>query len=299
MKLLRECIVVAGKVQGGHVLGKTRDRNYVPHLKIVRDVINGVEVAYIHDTRTNYIEGMNANGVGIINAALLVSEDEAAAQKYWGRNDKKKGSSNDGPRILRALGQGTLQKCIKSLIGYDTGIKGHTLVGSPKSLYSIEMTSKSNPVVQRLDPSTGFDVRTNHGHDHPEAGYTADGFPEDYLSSKIRKANAEVALASVEEPDEVMPSLAKQQFEPDSNMNMLRKTEKMRSSSQVLMDLENQQLTLYVIPGECKYLGLEDNLPSELDPQIDVRVIDYVDPTMQESRRVQLRKIVKRCLNDL
>ena len=38
--------------------------------------MDGVEVAYIHDLDTGYLEGMNAAGLGMVNAALLVGKDE-------------------------------------------------------------------------------------------------------------------------------------------------------------------------------------------------------------------------------
>ena len=118
------------------------------------------------------------------------------------------------------------------------GIKGHTFAGNDKSMYSIEMTSKHNPIVKKLDPETGFDVRTNHGEDHENAGYTPKGFPEDYVSSKVRKAAAAAAIADVEDYKELMPSIATQQFEPESNYNTMRKVDGdagMRTSSQVMI----------------------------------------------------------------
>ena len=59
---LRECIVVAGKASGANVLGKTRDRNYSPNIKFVREIIDGVEVVYMYDEDTYYMEGMNEEG---------------------------------------------------------------------------------------------------------------------------------------------------------------------------------------------------------------------------------------------
>ena len=277
-KLLRECIIIGGQAAGGHVLGKARDRNYAPHLEIIRDLTSsGVEVVYIHDKDTNYLEGMNSEGIGIINAALLVSEDEAAAKKFWNKS-KKKGTSNDGPRIARALTFPKLSQVIKSLVGYDTGLKGHTFVGNSKSLYSIEMTSKHNPIVKKLDPSTGFDVRTNHGEDHKGAGYTPTGFPDDYVSSKVRKASAAAAIADIDNPDELMPAIATQQFEPGSNYNTMRKVDKeagMRTSSHVLMNLDNLELMCYLLPGECTFEGIVDKTPDDYEPVIKIKVKEY------------------------
>ncbi len=268
MKLIRECIVVGGKASGGHVLGKTRDRNYSPRLQIIRDVTpEGLEIVYIHDLDTDYAEGMNSEGIGIVNAALLVGEDEMAV--------KGKIASDDGPRMFNALQQTTLRDAIQSLVSWKDGIKGHTLVGSPKSLYSIELTSKNNPVVKRINTKTGFDVRTNHGETHKDAGYTPDRKPDDYLSSKIRKATAEMELAGLDDHNEMMPAIAKQNFDKGSNYNMMRTTDNMRSTNQVMMHLDNLEFSCYLFPEECKFKGIVDKTPEGYDPKIKIRVHEY------------------------
>jgi len=275
-RLIRECIIIGGEDASGHVLGKTRDRNYRPNLEVVRDLTeDGIEVVYIHDLDTNYLEGMNSEGIGIVNAALLVSEDEAAADKFWSRR-KKKGNSNDGPRIAKALTYPRLSQAIKSIVGWDNGLKGHTIVGSPKALYSVEMTSKHNPIVKKLNPGTGFDVRTNHGEGHPNAGYTPTGFPEDYVSSKVRKASAATAIANIDNYEELMPAIASQQFDKNSNYNTMRKVDDgMRSSSQVMMHLDKLELLCYLIPGECTFNGVVDKTPDDYEPRIKINVKEY------------------------
>lgn len=266
-KIIEECIVVGGVASGGHVLGKNRDRNYSPRLEIIRDIMDGVEVAYIHDLDTGYLEGMNAAGLGMVNAALLVGKDE--------KEVKGKIQSDDGPRMMNALKYTKLSDMIKSLISHMDGIKGHTIVGSPKSMYSIEMTSETNPVVKKLNPATGFDVRANHGEEHPDAGYTPQRQPDDYMSSKIRKATAQVQLANVEDHEKVMPALAQQHFEPDSNFNMLRATNNMKTTNQVLMHLDKKEMIVYIVPGQCRYQGMIDKCPEGYDHAIKIRVMEY------------------------
>ena len=267
---LEECIVVAGEASGGHILVKSRDRNYKSRIRIVRDMTpSGAEVVYFEDLDTGYLEGMNSHGIGVVNAALLVGEDESLV--------KGKVQSDDGPRMRHALEQSTLQDAIKSLIGHMDGIKGHTFVGNSTSIYSIEMTSKHNPIINKLDPQTGYDVRTNHGHEHTGAGYAPERKPDDYLSSKIRKAQAEVELADVSDFEEIAPALAQQPFEPDSNYNMLRRTPKMVTNSQVAMHLPNQEMIFYYFPDDCDFLGIEDNTPADHSPQIGVSVVQRPD----------------------
>jgi len=271
-KIIEECIVVGGLASGGHVLGKNRDRNYSPRLRIVRDILDGVEVAYIHDLDTGYLEGMNSAGLGMVNAALLVGKDE--------KEVKGKIQSDDGPRMMNALKYTKLSDMIKALISHMDGIKGHTLVASPQSMYSIEMTSLTNPVVKKLNPKTGFDVRANHGEDHADAGYTPTRQPEDYMSSKIRKATAQVQLANVDDYEKVMPALAQQHFEPKSNFNMLRSTDNMKTTNQVMMHLDKKEMIVYIVPGQCRYQGLVDNCPEGHEHAITVRVLEYPEGTI-------------------
>ena len=169
-----------------------------------------------------------------------------------------------------------LSQAIKSIVGWDDGLKGHTIVGSPTALYSVEMTSKHNPIVKKLNPETGFDVRTNHGEEHPNAGYTPHGFPEDYVSSKVRKAAAATAIANIEDYEELMPAIASQQFDKNSNYNTMRKVDDgMRSSSQVMMHLDKLELLCYLIPGECTFSGVVDKTPEDYEPKIKINVKEY------------------------
>ena len=269
---LEECIIVAGETEGKNVLAKLRDRNYHARVKIVRDLCDDgeTEVVYFEDLDTGYAEGMNSHGLGVVNAALAVGEDENEV--------KGKVRSEDGPRMVHALKSATtIDDAVKSLVGYKGGIKGHTFVGNPTGVYSIEMSSEHTPVINKLDPTTGFDVRTNHGRDHDGAGYTPDRRPKDYMSSKIRKAQAEVELAGVEDFEQVAPALAKQHFDPSSNDNMLRRVPKeagMVTVSQVAMHLPNREMVFYYFPNECDFEGVEDRTPEDYEPKINVRVVE-------------------------
>ena len=74
--LLRECVITHTVLNDKVLLAKNRDRAYNPTISIVRDLIDGVEVAYILDKDTDWSEGMNSYGIGILNSALMVTADE-------------------------------------------------------------------------------------------------------------------------------------------------------------------------------------------------------------------------------
>ena len=269
-KQIQECIIAGGQLHGksDFALVKSRDRNYHAKVNVVRELLDDdLEIVYMRDIDTGYTEGMNSQGIGIINSALLVGEDEKAV--------KGKKKSHDGDVMRKALTYGNLSDVIKCLTSFKGGIRGHTFVGSPKALYSLEMTSKHNPIIKKLDPKTGFDVRTNHGVEHPNAGYSPDRKPDDYLGSKIRKATAEVELNGIGDWEDLAPALAKQPFEGESNYNMLRRTENMRTTSQVAMNLDKKAFTLYIFPNECSYDGLDDRTPDGYEPKIKFKVYKW------------------------
>ena len=71
-----ECIAIAKKFGNDIVLGKNRDRNYNPNLKVVRELDGyGTEVCYVIDEDTDWSEGMNSYGIGLVNSALFVKRD--------------------------------------------------------------------------------------------------------------------------------------------------------------------------------------------------------------------------------
>ncbi len=276
-KRIDECIIVSGEIDGDHVLAKSRDRNYHARVEIIRDLLDdGTEVVYFEDLDTGYAEGMNSHGLGVINSALSIADDEKAKDKTKG-----KVASDDGPRMINALQYQDIDEAIKALVGFKGGIKGHTFVGNPTSLYSIEMSSEHTPVITPLDPKTGFDVRTNHGIEHDGAGYSPDRRPDDYMSSKIRKAQAEVELSNIADFEDIAPALAQQQFDRESNNNMLRRTEPdagMVTTSQVAMHLPKKEFIFYYFPEECDFEGIVDKTPEDYEPQIKIKVIETPDP---------------------
>jgi hypothetical protein len=64
------CIIVSKEINDKFVLAKNRDRAYKPTLEVVHTLLDGVEVAYLHDVTTDWSEGINEFGIGAVNSAL-------------------------------------------------------------------------------------------------------------------------------------------------------------------------------------------------------------------------------------
>ena len=266
---MNECITVAKMFNGDMVLGKNRDRNYRPRLKVVRDRTSyGIEMLYVIDVDTDWTEGMNELGVGVVNSALFVKRDE----KDYAKKKKHKAPSKDGIRVREALGKGTFPETVRSLGTYHGGIKGHTTVGNGKKLVTIENTSRTKPVVKIKDLDKEPIVRSNHGIAHPEQGYQ-DG--NDKLSSELRLINGLNVTHFTKKWKQLFPNFYRHRQDKGPKYDLVRAQNKLWTSSQLVMNLNKREMILYLVPGQVKYVGIENNLPKGYKPKIKINIVKY------------------------
>ena len=74
--LIKECTIAAVRLDNGVVLAKNRDRGYKANVEVIHELIDDVEILYWRDVDTDWSEGMNEYGIGIVNSSLMVSQDE-------------------------------------------------------------------------------------------------------------------------------------------------------------------------------------------------------------------------------
>jgi len=267
-KPIKECIIVAKKVNDTVILAKNRDRAYKPELEIVHEIVDGVEIAYLRDTTTDWSEGINEFGIGILNTALMVGFDEIEKKIV-----KKAGKpTKDGVRIRRALTSRTLKQAVESAAL--SGVKGHSFVADSMRMVSMETTSMHKPKLDVRDITQNDYVRTNHGFHYYDAGYTKG---DDYKSSKIRKLGAEKAIEDAQSGVDILNALKKQMYDKNSNLNMRRDTEKMVTSSQLMLNLKERTLQLDYFKSKVeKFHGVRTILPNDYEPKIKI-VVNAVD----------------------
>ena len=276
---IEECIAVASLFGNDMVLGKNRDRNYNPNLKVVRELTGyGVELCYVVDQDTDWTEGMNSHGIGLVNSALFVKRDE----KDFDKSKKKKAMSKDGARIREALSKTTLHDVVKSLVSYHGGIKGHTLVGDGKKFVIIENTSRVKPVVKIKDLSKEPIVRTNHGIEHTEQGYQRG---PDKLSSELRLMNALNVLHQTPHYKELFPAFYNHKQDKGPKYDLVRAQNKLWTSSQLIMNLNKREMILYLIPGAVKFLGIENRLPNDYESKLSFIVKEYEHAPQEKYRQ--------------
>jgi hypothetical protein len=267
---LSECIIVSKEVGDKFILAKNRDRAYNPSLEIVHTIIDGVEVAYLHDLVTDWSEGLNEKGIGVVNSALLVGHDEAEHKIV-----KKGGKPGpDGDKMRNIIKQPTLKQALKATITYKgksgLSLKGHTFISSPKHMISVETTSKHKPDIKLQNTESPI-VRTNHGHMFTDAGYTNG---EKYLSSKMRKLSAEKSVDNVNDWTEIAQAMRKEYFPKRPALNMKRDTKEMSTSSQTVMNLTDRILQITYFKDKVnEFKGINNQLPKGYQPKIKIEII--------------------------
>lgn len=63
------CVIIYYK-QNNNILIKNRDTKHMPNIQIIHEIINNIEIVYMHDILTDWIEGINEYGFSIINSSL-------------------------------------------------------------------------------------------------------------------------------------------------------------------------------------------------------------------------------------
>ena len=256
------CVIIATKLNDKWVLGKNRDRNYKPTIKFSKYSKHGIEIRRFEDKNTLWTEGINSNGVCIINSALMVIEDEI--------EKKQVGISKNSGAVKSALAQKDLLKITTELVKND--IFGHTFITDGDELYIIETARKLPPDTDFSNPEEvanakpieqtmkwykyeGDDkylVRANHGSIFNELGYPID--IDSGKSSRKREHNVmnnfeKIKPKSIEDIFEVLSYTGSK----DPNYNPLRERSKgttLYTTAQYIFEPESK--SIYFKPLDCE-----------------------------------------------
>ena len=277
---LNECVVAGVRLQDGVVLAKNRDRGYKANVEIIHELINGTEVMYWRDVDTDWCEGMNEYGLGMVSSSLMVNQDEKEGLRVINGkkvpDDKhKKIVTNEGNKIRQALSHTNLKDMVKSVVngknkkGKNVGLRGQTLVSDGVNLYALEIT-KDSKVVKRVSDDDSVTVRTNHGIYDKEAGYNKGRKKE---SSHSRMNLAKKNLADVQVPSDVLDIL-KKKYVSDPFLNPYRTKSPwlMHTTGQILLDLKNLRVVVRMDNDEGVFRGIVNNLPIGYNSKIRVVV---------------------------
>ena len=260
---INECTSVGICIQDKILLAKNRDRAYYPKIKIVRDIINGLEVAYMYDEDTDYSEGLNEAHIGIVNTTLQGKKDEKEVKN----NRRHKKLCADGTKIRKALGYSDVKKVVQCLDLFDRGLGGHTTVAYPEGFIAIEKLKFGKPKISKYDKS-GVIVRTNHGIKYPDQGYQ---FGIDRESSLSRAFHATREAREAKDAGELLRRLRDHHEDLPGYLEPYRTNYKVWTSSQILLDVTDLKMK-FVVDENADFIGIEDRLPNGYKPKIEIEI---------------------------
>ena len=141
------------------------------------------------------------------------------------------------------------------------------------------MTSEHKPVIKKLDRSENH-VRTNHGYDYEDSGYTS-GLNK--KSSERRWKKAQDMLAKVKVPADVLNGLStfyggNWRDNPYRNADKVSSpTEKdiLSTTGQIMMNITDLEFTVRMDKEKSEYFGIDDRTPDSYEPKIKIKV-EYV-----------------------
>lgn len=268
----KACTISATPCDNRVVLFKNRDRNYDPDLKVYHDRYNGVEILYFQDVDTGWIEGINEFGISLVNSALMVLDDEKdrPSKKKDDYDPDDEGMENlakilardsykDGSLMLDILSSSTVEEAVQKASS-NLGVLGHNIISDGHISYGVERTLKgvlegeSGDVHVRKLRSDLTHVRTNHGVWNPSTGYQ---FGENRESSLIRRRRAQERLRSIQNVEEIGPSIYKDRLKNVNDPFNVSRSSKLYTSSHTVFDPINKKMYLYLFPDSCGYAGFE------------------------------------------
>ena len=283
---LLECVVAGVRLDDGIVLAKNRDRGYDAKMEIVHEIVDNVEMVYWHDVDTDWSEGMNEFGIGIVNSSLMVGDDEKEADKVEKKREEKANNKDksknpqhatDGAKIRQVLTQKNNRDAIKVLISTRgdgssefKGVSGESIVSDGTDIYVVEHSSVDVPIIKKLKGDRKVVVRTNHGIYHKHLGYQS-GPKEESSHSRMNLAKDHLRNAKV---DQDVLDLMKKKYKDNPFLNPYRTDNKfhMQTVGQIMMNCDTKTITVRMDDEHGKLETIESLLPKGYEPKIKIKV---------------------------
>ena len=250
------CIIVAKYFDGiGWAGAKNRDRTYTPVLDFVESEKHGIDRMMMHDQITGYKEGINSQGVSILNTSLDVGNDETEVESGQTK------TSPDGRIIALALTQPTAELAARVIVNRQ--LVGCTMIFDQDDMYLVEASNwdgkRSYKYMVKKIPHDQTVARTNHGIWLPTAGFQRQRTNRqehlDRISSETRLLLAQAVVETARQPEDLVDGMCRV-FLRDPQLNIMRTStepNKMRTTSQQLCVPKERTLYCRPISSHMKF----------------------------------------------
>jgi hypothetical protein len=298
------CVILYVNINGQKILAKHRDRVYKPNIEIVHEIVNGIEMAYIRDKKTGWIEGLNENGCGIVNSTLNMNESKNHQQRSFKLAQKKN-------KIYNSLKHSDKKSFLGTLLEKENTnylLEGNTLFVFDDNVFHIENNLQNNFVIKKIINNS---VYSNHGINLPNEGFTKG---KKGLSSFLRKRIVEEELEKIKDInkcdielyDEISNVLNKNysnidpRFHPyrdkKNTLKRLKGIDKNQlfiiTTGQLFLNITNKELVYYKDTNNSEKVKYINKLPRNYVAKI--RIIIKETEKNKTPRKIFTQKYIKK-----
>lgn len=286
------CVIVYAKINGKTFLAKNRDRAYKPKVIIIHELIDGIEIAYMVDLVSGWIEGINEYGIAMVNSSLkttfnketiklkkLISKDPY----YFVMHNNK---SDNFYRLLQEKDiDADLEKCLKDANKCKDIAEGHTLLCSNDDCFHIEYvhgTPKKTSILIDELKDVKLAVFSNHGVKTDEGYQSGIKGLSSYLRRQITEENLKNnKIASGKDLIKFMNTYYEdldprfQSYRDETTTKKILKRDfktLISTASQTLFNVSDKIFDYYTDTNNQKFLGYYNILPKNYEPKITVNV---------------------------
>jgi hypothetical protein len=301
------CVILFTKINGKTILAKNRDRTYKPNIELIHEIVNGIELAYISDKKTGWVEGMNENGCGIVNSTLNMNESKHVKKM------KKTVLKTKKNKIFNALCQEKNDKIFYNLIKQKNGtnnndiLEGHTLVTINNQIFHIENNVYNDFVIKKVNKPV---VYTNHGINLKSEGFTQG---KKGLSSFLRRKLVETELKCNKDVDlyddfvENVMNVNYTNVDPRfhsyrdkkltlKNNNINKNQVFINTTGQLILNMTDKEFVYYTDVNNSENINYINKLPSNYVPKIRV-IIKETEKRVQVKKKAFTRKYLNNLYN--
>jgi hypothetical protein len=262
-------------IDGKQILAKNRDRTYKPQIDIIHEIVNGIEIVYYRDRQTGWIEGMNENGLGVINSTLSIS-DSKQPNKIKSKALKRK--KNIIYKIL--TDKNSCKEFYDIIKSADENyiLEGNTIIFCNDKILHVENNRNNNVKIEDINKTTVFTnhgIITNEGYIHGIKG----------LSSFLRKKIVETELETnkISSIDELVKAMNKNYTNIDPRLhpyrdcgftlkmvNGLENKPNISTTGQIVLNMTDKELIYYKDHPHSKGVVYVNKLPTNYIPKIKI-----------------------------
>jgi hypothetical protein len=267
------CIIVFKKIDNKNYIAKNRDKSISTTISIIHEIVDNIEIVYMYDVNTYWVEGMNEFGISAVNSTLAVKTDEIIDKSEY-----QKRLFNIKRHMLK---HNNLEQLANEWISFsqnsDLSRHGHTLLCDINNCIHIESYQGEIPIKEKLINDTVF---TNHGEKLKNTGYT---YGNRYMSSLLRKELAYNEIIKVNNKNEILKSLNKNYIDLNPEFHTYRNKKQtlayldtddrylaFNTTSQTLMCLSELLFYFNYDQDNCHFVKYDNRLPINYVPKIKV-----------------------------